>query len=65
MEFGASELWLVGTAILFTGIGFYMGFNSSTRTAVERTIDVLIEEGYIKSRTNEDGSLELLKHNEK
>ena len=65
MEFGGYELWLIITAIIFTGVGFMMGLKTSTRTAVERTIDVLIEQGYIKSRTNKDGSLELLKHNEK
>lgn len=63
--FSANELWLICTAILFTGIGYMMGFNHSTRRAVERTIDVLIEQGYIRSRKNADGSTEILKHNDR
>lgn len=62
--FEANEIWLIGTAILFTIVGFSMGFRSNSKFAVEKTIDLLIEQGYIKSRINKDGKLELLKHNE-
>lgn len=63
--FGANEVWLIGTAIVFTGVGFMFGFNTSTRIAVERTIDLLIEQGYIRTRKKSDGSTEILKHNDR
>ena len=42
-------LWLLGTAILFTLVGRYMGYKASIEDAVETTIDSLIEQGYIKT----------------
>jgi len=43
------NLWLLGTAILFTLVGRYMGYKDSIGDAVESTIDSLIEQGYIKT----------------
>lgn len=43
------NLWLLGTAILFTLVGRYMGYKATVEDAVETTIDSLIEQGYIKT----------------
>ena len=63
--FGVNEIWLLATAAVFTVVGWYFGYKSNSKVAVEHTIDTLIEQGYIKSRKNADGSIEILKHYEK
>lgn len=56
--------WLLIVAIVFTAYGMWVGFKKGALDAAEATIDVLIENGFIKSRTNENGEVELLKYNE-
>lgn len=63
--FGANEFWLIATAIIFTVVGYVIGFRQSTRGAIEDTIDVLIDQGYIRSRKNPDGTVSLIKHNDR
>ena len=64
MEMWVNEFWLFVTAIIFTIIGWYWGFKSNSLNIIDVTIDGLIENGYIKTRTNENGELEILKYNE-
>ena len=64
MELWVNEFWLLVTAIIFTIIGWYWGFKSNSLNIIDVTIDGLIENGYIKTRTNENGELEILKYNE-
>jgi hypothetical protein len=45
--------WLFGTAILFTGLGYYFRKSAERElvvSVVESTIDKLIEDGYLKTR---------------
>jgi len=53
------------TAVIFTGVGWWFGMQSSTETTVGHTIDSLIERGYLKTRVKDDGNTEILKHDEK
>jgi hypothetical protein len=52
--------WVLGAYVMGTVMG-YLFFKTETTTIVESTIDSLIENGYLKSRTNENGEVELLK----
>ncbi len=60
------EIWLLITAIVFTFVG--MSFRPSPKdvaiTIIETTVDRLIADGYIKTRKDENGQLELMKYNE-
>jgi hypothetical protein len=64
MEFAASEFWLIGTAIVFTLVGLSMKITERS-TVVEQTIDILIKEGYIRTREKADGEIEILKIHDK
>ncbi len=53
-------LWLFGTAVIFTGVGIYMGSRTKVENIVGATIDSLIKDGYLKTRgTGSD--MEILK----
>lgn len=62
-------LWLLITAIVFTFVG-RMQVRADMRrrslflitNTVESTVDNLIKEGFIKTRKDENGEVELLKH---
>jgi len=59
------ETWLIITAILFTGVGFMMGFDFCKKKygkmIIQSNIQSLVDRGYLRTRTNTDGSLEILK----
>lgn len=57
------NLWLLGTAILFTFVGRYMSFHDHLESVISSTIESLIEEGYVKTK-GEGENLELIKHTE-
>ena len=59
------ELVFAITAVTFTILGWWFGAGSANKVVIEHTIDTLIEAGYIKTRKNKDGQVELVKHNEK
>ncbi len=60
------EIWLLITAIVYTFIG--MSFRPSQKemaiSVIESTVDRLIADGYIKTREDENGQLQLMKYNE-
>lgn len=60
------EIWLLITAIVFTIVGMY--FKPSQKeiiiNTIETTVDRLIADGYIKTRIDTNGELELMKYNE-
>lgn len=60
------EIWLLITAVVFTIVG--MSFKPSQKeiiiNAIETTVDRLIADGYIKTRIDTNGELELMKYNE-
>lgn len=57
-----NELWLLGTAAIFTYVGWWFG-RSDTKTIIAETIDSLIREGYLRTRLT-DGDIEVLKLDE-
>ena len=60
------EYWLLITAIIFTFVG--MSFRRTPKNyahvVIEATNDKLIQDGFIKTRTDKEGNIELLKHYE-
>jgi len=61
-----TEIWLLITAIVFTFVG--MSFRRTSKDyahiVIEATIDKLIEDGFIKTRKDDKGQIELLKYYE-
>jgi len=55
-----TEVWLLATAIIFTILGWKMGKQNS----IEQTIDALISQGFLRTRRQKDGELEILKWND-
>lgn len=67
MEFTVVHLWLliaytVGT--LFGRSSIKSKYELDTGKIIEATIDRLIQDGYVKSKKNENGEVELIKYNE-
>jgi hypothetical protein len=58
------ELFILITAVVFTGLGFYIGQQNAVSDIAEAIIDSLIEDGYIRTRGKGE-NLTLLKHWEK
>lgn len=56
--------WILTAYAVGTGFGYVIGKIASVRDAAELTIDSLIESGYLKHRIDENGDVQILKHNE-
>ena len=52
------------TAVVFWLFGGFAGFRRGVKTQSEVVIDILIAEGYLKTRTKSNGELEIQKLNE-
>lgn len=59
-----SEGWLFFAYAIGTGFGLWIGLKVSVLKITEATIDSLIENGFLKTRRNESGEIEILKYNE-
>ena len=57
------ELWLIGTAVVFTAFGYYWGMTNQLKYATEAVIDSLIEQGYLKTQ-GAGKNMEILKWRE-
>ena len=55
-----TEIFLFLTYILGTGMGLWFA-NQKIRTAVENTVGQLIDQGYLQTKKNKDGELDILK----
>ena len=58
------EIWILGTAIVFTLLGMYFGQTTKKKEIgdlVEAVIDDLIRQGYIKNYKDSKGETELMK----
>ena len=58
------EVWLLGTAIVFTIVGMYINGTMQKQMVtrmIESTIDSLIADGYIKHYRDNKGEVELMK----
>jgi hypothetical protein len=61
----STEIWLLITAIIFTLFGRVMERRSAagmTSRIIEATIDRLIKDEYIKTKLDDNGQVELIKH---
>lgn len=56
-------LWLLGTAVVFTAVGYIWGLRSQLQNVIAATIDSLIADGYLKTRGTGD-DMEILKWRE-
>lgn len=56
-------LWLFGTAVVFTIVGWFFGRTNQVQKIVDSTVDALIKEGYLKTRHN-GKEIEILKYYE-
>jgi len=52
--------WLLLAYVVGTAFGMWVSFQN----AIGKTIDSLIEQGYLKTRKKGDGEVEILKYNE-
>ena len=50
--------------VLGTAFGLYVGFSSNHKRVVEKTVDNLINQKYIKTRKLADGEVEILRYDE-
>lgn len=59
-------LQILITAAIFTVVGAWFNRNQSPSVTkiIETTIDRLISDGYIKTKIDNDGQIELVKHYE-
>ena len=57
------EIFLFGTAVIFTLVGYFMGKRNEQKALVEAIIDQLINDGYLKTNGYGD-NLEIIKHSE-
>lgn len=58
------EFWILGTYVVGTAFGYYIGRNQSQLESVGATIDSLIDKGFLQTRTGKNGEVEILKWNE-
>jgi hypothetical protein len=59
-----NTLWFLAAYIVGTGFGYYMGMYRNATQMAEITIDSLIERGYLKTRRDSNGELEILRYDE-
>lgn len=58
------HLWLLGTAIMFTYVGKWIHWRSNLNSIIEQTIDNLISDGYVKTRLDKNGQIEIVQFEE-
>lgn len=58
------EIWLLATALIFTGAGYSMGKRTGLELGVDGTLSMLEKERYIKVTTRSDGEIVIEKSGE-
>ena len=58
------EIWLLGTALAFTLLGWWMGRNSGVQLGIAQTLQVLIDMKLIKLVRDENGEEDIVAYNE-
>ena len=56
--------WLLLAYSTGSAVTGYLVWKNNSKNAIDITIDSLIKRGYLRSRTNADGTVEILKHND-
>jgi hypothetical protein len=57
------EIFLLITAVIFTGLGYWMGKNSGIEEAADHTINFLIDHGYLRHKYKGE-EIELIRWND-
>ena len=58
--FSENVLWLLGAYVAGSVATYLLMLKATFVDAADKTIDTLIEAGYIRTRKNKDGEIELL-----
>lgn len=58
------ELWLLATALIFTGVGYSMGKRTGLELGIDGTLSALEKGQYIKVTTQSDGEIVIEKSGE-
>lgn len=59
-----NTLQFLACGMIFTGVGWYWGYSASVVNIVQKTIDHLIDDGFIRTRIDDNGEIELIKYSE-
>jgi hypothetical protein len=54
------ELWLLGTAFVFTMVGYYMGDNAGRQDGIEMCLQAMISMKLVKIKTMPNGDEEIV-----
>jgi len=58
------EIWLLGTALVFTLVGYYMGRNAGQQRGIEMCLEALIAMKIVKLKKMPNGDEEVVQYNE-
>jgi len=58
------EIWLLGTALIFTLLGWWMGRSSGVELGIATTLQVLIDMKLIKIVSDENGEQDIVAYNQ-
>ena len=58
------EIWLLGTALVFTLVGYYMGRNAGQQRGIEMCLAALIAMKIVKLKKMPNGDEEVVQYNE-
>ena len=61
--FTETTLWLLGAYIAGSGATYYLMLKATFIDATGRTIDQLIDNGFLRTKRGADGEIEILKWN--
>ena len=59
------ELWLLGTALVFTLVGYFMGRSSRERRGIVMCLEALIAMKVVKLKTMPNGEEEVVQYDER
>ena len=63
MIFNENILWLLGAYVAGSGATWYLFLKKNFLDATEKTIDTLIENGFLRTKRSDNGEIEILKWN--
>ena len=63
--FTENIMWLLGSYMAGSFATYYLFLGQNFKNATEATIDALIDKGFLRHKTLDDGEIEILKWNAK
>ena len=64
LSFNEVIAWLAILGATYTAFGYFLRMNHDIQSTTANVIDALIDSGYLKTKKNADGEVEILKYNE-